>query len=375
MTPRNHVLGPDGHVDVDILSDLVEGLLDTEAADEAETHVAVCADCRETRDALVEVRELLGAQPAEPMPDDVFAGIQAAIAEAARADDEGSAADSGASASPETPGIPMAAVTPLRPTPDLGSLPPPRPPAVPEQPQDAPVVHLASARRSRRATGWLLAAAAVAAVVIGVGVSGGFDGSRSSDSSAGAEQNASAPRAEAPSDQGHGAAAPSAAGTRAPSMASLPEYTRANVAERVDALVTRQAAASDTTGSGTAGSDAATSESSDSARTRPAEVPSCVSAAVPDLGTLSAAERARFEGKVVYVLVSQPSGDVARVAIVDAACAEPASTSPQHETSPGGASSYEAPTRSPGTAAPAAPPAGSAPGPAALLYSATVPLR
>lgn len=343
MTPQDPVVGPDGHVDVDVLSDLVEGLLDGSAADAAEAHVATCADCRETRDALAEVRELLGAQPAEPMPDDVFAGIQAALAEAAREDDRSLAQ------------VPAAAVAPLPPGPDLGSLPPPRLPAAPAQPQSAPVVHLADARNRRRTTGWLLtAAAAVAAVFIGIGVSGGFSGDTASDNSA--DGAASAPMATpAPHEAASGGAAPApTAATRTPSSTALPEYTRADIAERVDALIAKQTAAPRPSRGG-----------NDAAPTRPVTVPPCVTAAVPDLGTPTAAERARFEGKTAYVLVvAEPDDDSARVAIVDAACAEPReSTSGADGAVPG--------SRPPGTQSAT----GGGEAPTAVLYDATLPLR
>ncbi|MYV98161.1 zf-HC2 domain-containing protein, partial [Streptomyces sp. SID3343] len=71
------------HIDVDILSDLVEGLLPTEREADLTPHLAGCAECRDTRDALAEIRELLGAQPVEPMPADVVARIDSALALAA----------------------------------------------------------------------------------------------------------------------------------------------------------------------------------------------------------------------------------------------------------------------------------------------------
>lgn len=431
MTQHDPVLGPDGHIDVDLLSDLVEGLLDTAAADIAEAHVAACADCRETRYALADIRELLAAQPAEPMPDDVFAGIQAAIAEAARADGRPdthdaptaapasptatpSAGPSGTrSATPSPPSSPSAAVPsvpPLsppstapsaapspsvppsspvgsdpvvaeRPELDLGSLPPPRlsatPPATPPPqsapspapaPEPAPVVDFTSARaRRRRTTGWLLAAAAVAAVFVGVGVSGDFTGGASdnnADGSASAPLTASAPR-DAAEGSGGAASPPKAAATpQAPSVAALPEYSRANVTERVDALVERQfAAATGLTGGG-----------SDSAATRPVDVPACVSSVVPDLGTLTAAERARFEGKIAYVLVAAaPDGDSARVAIVDAACAEPRES--PNAAAPGNATPGSAAAPPSRSATSGEAPQGTAANPATVLYTATLPLH
>ncbi|MGA4541182.1 anti-sigma factor family protein [Uniformispora flossi] len=86
MTAENRVVGPDGHVDVDFLADFAEGLLSGADAATAEAHIATCADCRATFDALAEVRTLLAGHPAEPMPADVYASIQDALADAAAAD-------------------------------------------------------------------------------------------------------------------------------------------------------------------------------------------------------------------------------------------------------------------------------------------------
>ncbi|UGQ08881.1 hypothetical protein LO772_17985 [Yinghuangia sp. ASG 101] len=364
MTPQDPPVapggpdGPDGHVDVDVLSDLVEGLLGAAAAETAETHIASCADCRDTRDALAGTRDLLGSQPAEPMPDDVFAGIQAALAEAARED--------GLTTVPVPAALPApspAAVTPPRPGLDLGSLPPPRLPAAPAPPQSPPVAHLASARRRRRrTTGWLLAAA-VAAVVVGVGIGGGFGGESSNNDAA--PGSASAPRtSSAPHDAESGADSPPyASGSLAPSVPALPEYTRTNLTERVDALIGKQSAATGTPGGG-----------NDAPRpTHPVDVPACVSAVVPGRGTPTAAERARFEGKVAYVLVfAGPDDDSARVAIVDAACAEPSESGNGSDAAPPGAQSTRSPS---GTGTASAAPSMGAVKPGPVLYSGTVPLR
>ncbi|WP_031067759.1 hypothetical protein [Streptomyces sp. NRRL WC-3742] len=72
------------HPAVDELADLAEGLV--EPADAAEAlwrHVDDCDECRETVEALAEVRDLLGAVETPPMPADVAARLDAALAEAA----------------------------------------------------------------------------------------------------------------------------------------------------------------------------------------------------------------------------------------------------------------------------------------------------
>ncbi|WP_042374311.1 anti-sigma factor family protein [Streptacidiphilus neutrinimicus] len=75
------------HPDVELLAEHAEELLTDEQSAELTAHLATCAECRETYDALVELSALLGDEPAPgPMPDDVAARIDAALA-AARAGD------------------------------------------------------------------------------------------------------------------------------------------------------------------------------------------------------------------------------------------------------------------------------------------------
>ncbi|MFD7832254.1 hypothetical protein ACFV6I_32880, partial [Kitasatospora sp. NPDC059803] len=88
MTAHLSSSGPTGpaeaHPSVDELADLAEGLV--ESADAARTlrrHLDDCAECRETADALGEVQALLGAVEAPPMPADVAARLDAALAAAA----------------------------------------------------------------------------------------------------------------------------------------------------------------------------------------------------------------------------------------------------------------------------------------------------
>lgn len=122
-----------GHPDVDTLSDLDEGLLaGTPAEAAAQSHVAGCASCADFIALLASTREQLGALPATPMPADVVARIDAALAgEAARR----AAPDAALNVAPDAE-------------------PAPQPAAV--------VTSLDSARRSR-APRWMRASGAVAA--------------------------------------------------------------------------------------------------------------------------------------------------------------------------------------------------------------------
>jgi hypothetical protein len=69
------------HPDVELLADHAEELLTLEQSAELTAHLASCAECRETYDALGELAALLGEEPSPgPMPDDVAARIDAALA-------------------------------------------------------------------------------------------------------------------------------------------------------------------------------------------------------------------------------------------------------------------------------------------------------
>ncbi|MEU0360194.1 anti-sigma factor family protein [Streptomyces cyaneofuscatus] len=69
------------HPEVSEISDLTEGLLAPSRAGEIRDHLAECELCAEVRDSLEEVRELLGTLPEpEPMPEDIAARIDAALA-------------------------------------------------------------------------------------------------------------------------------------------------------------------------------------------------------------------------------------------------------------------------------------------------------
>ncbi|KWW97849.1 hypothetical protein C3Y87_11495 [Carbonactinospora thermoautotrophica] len=119
-----------GHPDPETISDYLEGLLSRPAARRVEVHLRRCGSCRDTQAALGEVRELLAASDAGPMPPQVAARIEAALASPG----ERVSGDAG----PTTPGEPAASMT--------------------------------SRKRSRRSAWLLRAAAAVAVVAAGVGI-------------------------------------------------------------------------------------------------------------------------------------------------------------------------------------------------------------
>ncbi|MFK0184412.1 anti-sigma factor family protein [Streptomyces rubiginosohelvolus] len=69
------------HPEVSEISDLTEGLLTPSRTAEVQQHIAECDLCAEVRDSLEEVRGLLGTMPdPEPMPEDIAARIDAAVA-------------------------------------------------------------------------------------------------------------------------------------------------------------------------------------------------------------------------------------------------------------------------------------------------------
>lgn len=79
--------GQDPHPDVMEIADLAEGILPPERAAEVRAHVESCVQCGEVMASLAEIRDLLGDLPEpEPMPADVAARIDAALAAEARFD-------------------------------------------------------------------------------------------------------------------------------------------------------------------------------------------------------------------------------------------------------------------------------------------------
>jgi hypothetical protein len=73
----------DEHLSLDELAELDEGLLDPDRTTAARAHLDGCAQCRAQAESITSTRGLLGGLPAEPMPDDVKARLDQALADAA----------------------------------------------------------------------------------------------------------------------------------------------------------------------------------------------------------------------------------------------------------------------------------------------------
>lgn len=74
---------PDGpHLDLDAIADLEEGLTDPADAGRQRAHLDGCAACGDTRARLAATRASLAGLPAEPMPADVAARLDTALAAA-----------------------------------------------------------------------------------------------------------------------------------------------------------------------------------------------------------------------------------------------------------------------------------------------------
>ncbi|MFE2108973.1 zf-HC2 domain-containing protein [Kitasatospora sp. NPDC059463] len=140
------------HPGADELADLAEDLLPPDEADALRRHLSGCAECRETADALAEVRLLLaGAGPAA-MPTDVAARIDAALAAAAE--------DAPAPAPAPSPSVPSLSIPAPSPRPV------PAPAAPPARPAAATGPGRAARPRRRRA---LLLGSAAALLAVGLG--------------------------------------------------------------------------------------------------------------------------------------------------------------------------------------------------------------
>lgn len=72
-----------GHLPPQVVSDLDAGLLEAGAAAAADAHLATCSDCAQTRAALHVVRARLAADDPGPLPVDVAARLDAALADEA----------------------------------------------------------------------------------------------------------------------------------------------------------------------------------------------------------------------------------------------------------------------------------------------------
>ncbi|MFG3051153.1 anti-sigma factor family protein [Kitasatospora sp. NPDC048239] len=156
------------HPGVDELADLAEGLVESpETAEALRRHLADCAECRETAEALAEVQALLGAAETPPMPADVAERLDAALAAAATETDAAEAVDK-AVRGPQEPSRPAhrgeGPTRPARPA-TAASAPPGRPAAgtAPTAPGGT------GPGRPRRRRARLLLGAAAALFAVGLG--------------------------------------------------------------------------------------------------------------------------------------------------------------------------------------------------------------
>ncbi|MFJ7247471.1 hypothetical protein ACIQWA_22915 [Kitasatospora sp. NPDC098652] len=159
--------GPtDAHPSVDELADLAEGLVEPAGAAEAlHRHLDGCAECRGTVEALAEVQTLLGTVEPEPMPADVAARLDAALAEAARADHLSPAESTGPTGAAGRPGRAPATArrTEFPATPVRAAAAPSAPPARPSSTSGP------GRPRPRRRRFALLLGAAAALAAVGLG--------------------------------------------------------------------------------------------------------------------------------------------------------------------------------------------------------------
>ncbi|MFF0411411.1 hypothetical protein ACFYUY_13300 [Kitasatospora sp. NPDC004745] len=161
MTAHLSSSGPAGaHPEIDELADLAEGLVESaDVAEALQRHLDGCAECRGTVEALGEVQALLGAVEAPPMPADVAARLDAALAVAA-ADPARTARPDAHRATPAAPSTTPPAAPSATPSAAARPAPPARSaaPTGPGRPRT---------RRRRRARLLLGAAAALAAIGLG----------------------------------------------------------------------------------------------------------------------------------------------------------------------------------------------------------------
>lgn len=173
--------GTDGHPEVAEISALAEGVLSPSRSADVREHLADCELCKDVRNSLSEIRDLLGTLPGPPrMPADVVGRIDAALAAEALLDataprpgDDVSRETAPSEHRPEP--IPVSRETPTSVSRETGDRPAGRPRAATGPGRQTPAPRR---RRIRRGPAVLLGTACAAAV-IGLGsvfLHGGFAG-------------------------------------------------------------------------------------------------------------------------------------------------------------------------------------------------------
>ncbi|MFE3880302.1 hypothetical protein ACFXPX_38650 [Kitasatospora sp. NPDC059146] len=285
--------GPaDAHPSVDELADLAEGLVEPAGAAEAlQRHLDGCAECRGTVEALAAVQALLGTVEPEPMPADVAARLDAALAEAARADRPSPARPTaGPERAPATARRTEFPAVPVRAT-AAPSAPPSRPASAPGPGRPRP--------RRRRFALLLGAAAALAAVGLGGALLLHQDDSATRTSAVSA---ASAGTAGSPGEQS----------ARTPHLAGPGTvYREDQLAAQVQQLLDRSGSQPGLRATGPAKSGAAPADGSGPELSGPASPAAPVSPAAcraPAPGTPLATDRGSYQGSPVDVLVYPAAG-------------------------------------------------------------------
>ncbi|MFE6972280.1 anti-sigma factor family protein [Streptomyces sp. NPDC057682] len=303
------------HPDVSEISDLTEGLLPASRTADLRRHLEGCEPCADVLASLEEIRGLLGSLPApEPMPMDIAARIDAALAEEARSDhsaaDPEAQAAQGPDASPASPADDVS-----RETEDSPSAP---------EPADRPAGYPRAAtgpgrgptrRRRRRA----VLGAALGAAVVGVSAlllqnvqlaSNGAD-------SAALDQGASASKAK----------------TRSFSQATLENQVRSLLGSGAEESAEENSGAKQAPSMGVRSSPENPSSPSDGPRkplrTPTVTVPACVEQGIGRNTGALALQRGTYEGTDAFLVVLPHPTDSAEVQayVVDASCvgAEPPS--------------------------------------------------
>ncbi|MEU3224534.1 hypothetical protein ABZ695_15410 [Streptomyces sp. NPDC006976] len=288
------------HPDVSEISDLTEGLLSASRAAEVRRHTADCELCADVLVSLEEVRELLGGVPApEPMPTDVAARIDAALADEARsrsADEE--AADD---VSRETELLSIASELPDRPA---------------GRPRAATGPGRRPGRRRRRTT--VLATALGAAAMVGVSV---FLLQNAPASQNNADAGALQREVSAPGNSAQTFSQSTLAGqvhdllSAHPDTATPQDSSGKEQAPSIGAKSSPQTQPSDTV------------KPESPLRAPAVDVPSCVEESIGRNTAALAIEKGTYEGTAAFLVVLPHPTDPASVQayIVDAACidAEP----------------------------------------------------
>ncbi|MEZ0092728.1 anti-sigma factor [Streptacidiphilus sp. EB129] len=295
MSSTTPALGLDssGHPDVEAISDYLEDLLAPEVAAALHAHFAGCAECLDTRDAIGEIRSLLGRTDTPQLPAEIGIRIDAALAAEAL----------------------------LSTVPTVDPAPHGRPPTAPERPpgrprgEQGPVGRPRRARRVRQAVVGLAALAAVGLASFSILHLTG-PGPSSASSAAG---NA----ARGPVD--------------APARQAGPDFTDTAFTQQIQQLLQSSAG----TSAGTSTPASGTRVHPQSTRVNPSApgvspngaaslpVPSCVSAGIGRPGeTPLTVSTGSYHGIGVYAVVYPDRADPAHSVdayLVDSACAQGAS--------------------------------------------------